>query len=361
MPLHPAFVYLTDKMNASGLEMPEVCKRLGFDNEEECLKALDNLFKGNLGNRALILKLSKLFNFPVKELVKIKAEADYLEHLVIFEEHISEQEQDDIEEHLLLENIDLILSCSDYIITHKEYSRVLFHAAAIHLPEGGIQFIKFGALLQLWKNKEFNITCPKCSKKALIVGAKGYGSSGYSIWHGICLSCKQLVKGNILFQELYGKFLLPGMVKLKTVLPDKKQLGSSISTIKQKITLDKELQFLCDNFEGLMSGTFKQSYQLKIAYLGSNISGRRGISLKELLSLWKKGRFIATCSECKSVVYVVATSGSMLSGAHEWIGFCSQCKKPAYGSSGRFSDLYAPFISNYVHANEVGHNSISTG
>ncbi len=92
---------------------------------------------------------------------------------------------------LFRDNLDLVLNCSDLIISTPEY----YHSHLIGLPVGlaymGGYDPPLGALLELWAAGEFISVCDDCGGRLYLVQAGGSPLSGSNKVLGVCSWCKK--------------------------------------------------------------------------------------------------------------------------------------------------------------------------
>ncbi len=106
---------------------------------------------------------------------------------------------------MFIDNIELIISHVDTIISRKElfYTELSFGHISTTLT--GTEVLPIGVLVLLWRNREFLASCSVCGGKVYIVCAAGSPLSGSHQYTGICPVCKKVVYGSKrTFRELYG-------------------------------------------------------------------------------------------------------------------------------------------------------------
>ena len=99
----------------------------------------------------------------------------------------------------------------------------------------------------------------------------------------------------------------------------------------------QNFQLIYDNAELIIRTPDYFLCECKTAYLSTFYIGRGGkISLGSLLLLWQEGKLKEKCPSCGGDVFVFGESGSPLSGAYSWWGFCPECAAERYGKGDAF-------------------------
>jgi hypothetical protein len=101
----------------------------------------------------------------------------------------------------------------------------------------------------------------------------------------------------------------------------------------QKMILEEERFFFCDDVGAFVN---------LIPFYGGVIP------LGILLLLWQRGEFVKSCDSCGKTVYLIHVEGSMLSGSHCRLGYCSSCsKEEKYEGGGEALSRYPIFPNSF--------------
>jgi hypothetical protein len=98
---------------------------------------------------------------------------------------------------LLRDNLDLILTKTNKIITQPDFFYCYIKAARLGLITFGTWQIPLGVLIQLWNDQSMVVNCPLCQGTLYIVGAGGSPLSGSNSCIGVCRSCSEIISTSV--------------------------------------------------------------------------------------------------------------------------------------------------------------------
>ncbi len=103
-------------------------------------------------------------------------------------------EQYKVNQQLLCDNLELILSHSDLVLRTPEYFHIRHQWSHIGDTFSGEQYIPLGVLIKLWHQRLWLGECTDCGGHTYIYRAGGFPLSGRHFIRAICPACKKFIR-----------------------------------------------------------------------------------------------------------------------------------------------------------------------